>query len=656
MKYESALEEQLVSEVAELRTKLFGLEKREKVLKNKLTHRNRQLKASIAGLKEIEENLRMSEDLFYRAFNASPTPMFICSLNEGRFVMVNQRFKEVSGYSDDEVIGHTYAELDNCLYREYRPRVADILRSRGAVHGLEVLGCLKSGEVRAGYLSAVAVDIGGEKCMIGIFDDITEKKLAESMLRESNEKYKCLVENAPTGIYEIDFRKMVFTSVNDVMCEYLGYTREEILSLNPFDILAEESKIEFSNRLSKKFAGEDVPTSAEFRIIGKDGRELWVLISATYVYEEGVPVGASVIAHNITDRKEVEQALQKSERFMANIFECIQDRLSIIDTAFNIVRANKKVEQLYSQCQPLEGRKCYSVYAGRNHVCPGCPGKTALETGKSIQAVIPLRDSGGNAVDWLDKYCYPLIDDGTGEIQGVIVYSRDITEKIKTEKEMARLERLNLVGEMAASIGHEIRNPMTAVRGFLQMLTTKEECGKYKNYFEIMIDELDRANSIISEYLSLAGNKPVELRLQSLNQIIRAILPLLEAKAVGLKMSIELELGEIPDLLLNEKDVRQLIHNLVRNGLEAMEPGKVLIIRTCLEKDSVVLSVQDQGKGMEPGYIDKVGTPFFTTKEDGTGLGLAVCYGVASRHNAVINFKTGPQGTTFYVIFRVSVN
>jgi len=480
-----------------------------------------------------------------------------------------------------------------------------------------------------------------------------EKCMARRMLRESNKKYSHLDENAPTGIFEIDFRKMKFTSVNDVMCQYTGYTREEMLSLSPFDILSDDSKTHFRERLKKKYSGERVSPLAELKSKGKDGREFWVLTSAKYVYEEGVPVRASVAAHDITDRKEMEEALRKSEHYLANIFESFQDRLTVIDTEFNIVRVNKKVEQYYSHSRPLVGSKCYSVYHGLNQVCQGCPSQRALKTGKAAQAVMPIRDSEGNVKSMLNYYCCPLIDDRSGEIQGAIVYTQDITEKIKTEKEMARLDRLNLVGEMAASIGHEIRNPMTAVRGFLQMLNSKEECVKYKTYFSIMIDELDRANSIISEFLSLSRNKPVELKQQSLNAIIRALLPLFEASAINSKIEIELDLGNIPDLMVNGKDIRQLIHNLVRNGLEAMPPGKKLTIRTYCAGEYVVLSIKDQGEGIEPGLIEKVGTPFFTTKDNGTGLGLAVCYGIANRHNAEICFETGPGGTTFDIKFRV---
>ncbi|MTI85070.1 MAG: hypothetical protein FH756_14535 [Firmicutes bacterium] len=228
----------------------------------------------------------------------------------------------------------------------------------------------------------------------------------------------------------------------------------------------------------------------------------------------------------------------------------------------------------------------------------------------------------------------------------------DITERKQLERKMAWLERLNLIGEMAAGIAHEIRNPMTTVRGFLQMLSTKQECLPYHSYFKLMIDELDRANSIITEFLTLAKNKPVDLKKVNLNSIITALYPLIYADAMASENYIETDLNGISNLFLDEKEIRQLILNLTRNGLEAMPAGKCLTIRTFMDGEDIIMSVQDQGTGIEPGILDKVGTPFFTTKDNGTGLGLATCYSIATRHKAVINLETGIKGTTFFVRFK----
>lgn len=242
------------------------------------------------------------------------------------------------------------------------------------------------------------------------------------------------------------------------------------------------------------------------------------------------------------------------------------------------------------------------------------------------------------------------IADGNIQYKTIIT---DITERKMYEKELARLDRLNLVGKMAATIGHEVRNPMTTVRGFLQFYQGKDAFLQYKGSFDLMINELDRANSIITEFLSLAVNKTLDLKTQNLNTIIENIRPLIQADALMSDKNIIMQLKEIAELKLNEKEIRQLILNLVRNGLEAMSPGGSLTIRTSSDSNGVNLSVQDQGKGIETHIMEKLGTPFFTTKDNGTGLGLAVCYSIAARHNSQISIETSPSGTTFVVSFKV---
>lgn len=223
----------------------------------------------------------------------------------------------------------------------------------------------------------------------------------------------------------------------------------------------------------------------------------------------------------------------------------------------------------------------------------------------------------------------------------------DITRQRQIERNMARLERLKLIGEMAASIGHEIRNPMTSIRGFIQLLNEKDCYDDDKVFFDLMIEELDRANSIISEYLGLARDKVVDLQPLCLDSIIKTIYPMLEADSNFRDMKIKLDLGSPPMILVDQKEIRQVIINLARNGLEAMSAGGTLTIGTTVTGSEVILFVKDEGPGLHPDILNKLGTPFKTTKENGTGLGLAVCYSIAARLNARLECETSPDGTTF---------
>ncbi|MHB8073206.1 ATP-binding protein [Desulfosporosinus fructosivorans] len=251
-------------------------------------------------------------------------------------------------------------------------------------------------------------------------------------------------------------------------------------------------------------------------------------------------------------------------------------------------------------------------------------------------------------------YLEDLVKERTQELQiANDLLTQEILDRKLAEIEMARLDRLNLIGEMAASISHEVRNPMTTVKGFLQLLMNKQE-QKDKEFFVLMVEELDRANSILSEFLSISRTKLTLLECHNINDIVTSTLPLVQADVSNNDQLLKIELNIVPNLPLNIQEIRQLLLNLVRNGLEAMSSGGQLSIRTFSTNSDVVLAVSDEGRGIEPYVLEKLGTPFFTTKEQGTGLGLAVCYGIVSRHNGKINIESSPQGSTFYVRFKLS--
>jgi len=216
---------------------------------------------------------------------------------------------------------------------------------------------------------------------------------------------------------------------------------------------------------------------------------------------------------------------------------------------------------------------------------------------------------------------------------------------------MAHLEQINLVGEVAVGLGHEIRNPLTTVRGFLQLMQKDDDFNSSRDRIKLMIEELDRANSIIKKFLFLAKDKSLNLKVHNLNTIIQCVYPAIKTTAKQSGLQVKTDLGSIPDLLLDESEINLLLKNLSLNGLEAMSPGETLLIKTYIESRSVVLSISDQGTGIPADVVDKIGTPFFTTRESGTGLGLAICYRIAARHNASVKLETGPSGTTVFVNF-----
>ncbi|RXZ80565.1 PAS domain-containing protein [Paenibacillaceae bacterium] len=252
------------------------------------------------------------------------------------------------------------------------------------------------------------------------------------------------------------------------------------------------------------------------------------------------------------------------------------------------------------------------------------------------------------------KTGFSVRDMHNNTIIGAALIAHDITEITRLRDEVGRMERLSLVGQMAASITHEIRNPMAVIRGFVQLMQERSP-DHQRDYFKIIMDELDRANGIISDFLSLAQNRIVQKERRSLNDIINELMPLLWADANLRGQSIELDLCEpFPLLDVNDKEIKQLILNLARNGMEAMEEKGLLRLSTVRTEHTVELQVSDMGCGISEDKLEHLFEPFYTTKTRGTGLGLPLCLSIVEHHGGKIEVSSKEGvGTTFTVSFDV---
>jgi len=265
---------------------------------------------------------------------------------------------------------------------------------------------------------------------------------------------------------------------------------------------------------------------------------------------------------------------------------------------------------------------------------------------------VHLRYRGNN-----DNYLYLesqgiVVYDENNRINGAVFVTHDISERTLLENELARLGQLKSVAQLSAGLVHEIRNPITTVRGFLQILNSNDELNQYRDYFDLMIKELDDANNLITEFLSMAKEKESHFAWLDLNSLIHSLYSVLNAAAVMKDHRIILDLGEINEIYMDQNQIRQLIVNLVNNGLESMETRGVLTISTASKGENIILSVEDKGAGIDPEIMKRIGTPFFTTKEKGTGLGLSICKNIADRHKAEIKIRSSVEGSAFSVWFK----
>jgi PAS domain S-box-containing protein len=459
--------------------------------------------------------------------------------------------------------------------------------------------------------------------------------------------YRTVFETSGTAMIIFEEDMLIFL-VNKEFEKLSGYSKEEIENKKKWtEFIAADDLLRMQQyHINRRIDSLSVPSQYEFKLLTRKGniRDIHITVNIIPGTKQSV-----VSFLDITERKKNEKALRQAEKKFSKAFHGgpIMMKLATVEEGRFIDVNGAVCDGLGYTREEIIGRTRREINLYPDLGKSQELGKMLMKHGKLENIELSFRTKSGKIRDGRAWSQLLYLDGQPCQITNLI----DVTEQNRIQNEMIKLERLHLVGEIATSIGHEIRNPMTSVRGFLQLFI--EKYIEDKEILNLMIEELDRANSIITEFLSLAKNKMVELKPHNLNYIIRKILPLIYCNVNNQEKSIVLECEEVPNLLLDEKEIRQLLINMISNGLEAMSAGGIITIRTHLEGENVVLSIQDEGNGVDPEVFDKLGTPFLTTKEQGTGLGLAVCYGIATRHKAKIDMKTSSAGTTFFVRFPI---
>lgn len=238
------------------------------------------------------------------------------------------------------------------------------------------------------------------------------------------------------------------------------------------------------------------------------------------------------------------------------------------------------------------------------------------------------------------------------EIIGHIFVSTDITGLAEQQIQLQQREKLAALGQMAAGIVHEIKNPLTTLKGFSQLINVKASDPVIRKYAQIMETEANDVNKVVSDFLMFAKPQPVLTEL-ALNELIQSIQVVLESNAFihGVCTEFSLAPRELP-VLADPSQIKQVILNIVDNAISAMEQTiePCLHISTELTAKAMIIAISDNGIGIPEANIDKVGTPFFTTKDNGTGLGLSICYQIVKEHNGCITIDSEPgRGTTFRI-------
>ncbi|WP_175482243.1 two-component system sensor histidine kinase NtrB [Thermoflavimicrobium dichotomicum] len=241
------------------------------------------------------------------------------------------------------------------------------------------------------------------------------------------------------------------------------------------------------------------------------------------------------------------------------------------------------------------------------------------------------------------------------DCKGTYFFIENITKVRSLEEQVRCNQRLATIGQIAAGAAHEIRNPLTSLRGFLQVIGYKlKEIGQKKEqgYIDIMLKEINRINHLVSEFLLLSKPGEMHLKPVSVNKVLGEILPIIKSEAILHNIDVVVEKTcKLSKVVADEELLKQVFLNICKNGMEAIGQGGLLTIRIRQdeEQDYFIVDVIDTGPGIPENLRGKIFEPFFTTKEKGTGLGLSICQQIIKEIGGAIQMETGPYGTTFSI-------
>ncbi len=249
---------------------------------------------------------------------------------------------------------------------------------------------------------------------------------------------------------------------------------------------------------------------------------------------------------------------------------------------------------------------------------------------------------------------YPLVDT-EGEVTGGTALIKDVTEIRKMEKEMKQRERLSLLGDTAASVAHEVRNPLNAISMAAQRLEAeygdRQGMEDARKFSRILRDEVKRLDNIVGQFLSLARPSKLQVARIDLNCLVEETVTLVREEAGSLSVDIRTSLGDVPGLMLDAGEIKKAVINILRNGVEAAGKGGTVSVRTRTADGMVALDIEDSGIGMSNEEMARAFQPYFTTKKTGTGLGLSIAQRVVADHGGRIDVNSVPGKRTVFTIW-----
>lgn len=361
-----------------------------------------------------------------------------------------------------------------------------------------------------------------------------------------------------------------------------------------------------------------------------------------------------VYGRDNTKRREVETELRLAKEQLEAVIGNIAEAIIALNLERRIIKVNNAFERMYGwKAEEILGQKA-SVIIPETHMARAKALVAGLEEGESF---IGIESAGLKKDGEIFDVSITLspIRSPYGKIEGYTGILRDISERKRNEELLRKSEMLSVIGQMAAGVAHEIRNPLTSLKGFIQLIKSGDELKE--KYIEIILSELERINMIVNEFMVLAKPQVSKPSLANFNRLLEDVVTLTSTQAVINNVNIEqLHADALPSILCEENQIKQVFLNIIKNAIEAMPQGGLITIQSNIEheeteKPTLKIIVSDTGTGISKERLANLGEPFYTTKEKGTGLGLMVSMRIIRAHGGDITFASEEGlGTTVTVM------
>ncbi|MGY4761474.1 PAS domain S-box protein [Paenibacillus caseinilyticus] len=589
---------------------------------------NRHMQGSPAGQWDAQEILEQTRDGFY-------------SLDrQWRITYVNQRAAEMLQRDRESLTGRTVwdefpEDVSSSFYTNFHKAVQDSVVMEFEEYYPAPMDSWY--DVRA---------VPTREGLAVFFRNITAQR-KQAQHREQH--YKSLFLQNPDAVFSFDLEGH-FLSVNPATAKLTGYSAHELLTMSYLPFMHESTMEQTHYHFQQ--AANGVPQKYENVIVHKDGTLIPCNVTNMPIIVDGRIVGVYGIAKDISERKKAEYQILDSQLRLRSLLHNHPDAIYTLDAGKRIVDCNPAGEDLlgYTKAE-LFAMTLKDVVSSADIRLASDMIDGALTAGSSDAKELLFLDKDGSP---LSSHCTVVPILIHGEVLGSYMILKDVTEQRETEKLLLKSEKLHIAGQLAAAVAHEIRNPLTALKGFLKLLKASNENRERGYMFAILQEEMERIESITNELLVLAKPQSASHVRLDLAAVLRSVITLVNPQAIMQNVQILTKYGSVPPVRGEGNQLKQVFVNILKNAIEVMPEGGEVTIGVETAGREVQVRIRDQGRGITDEQISRLGEPFYSTKEKGTGLGLMVSKKIIEAHGGRLEVTSRLDvGTTVCVILPV---